>query len=305
MSNRNVYCDDSPVALNAPPPYDAEAWAVPVVLIGCGALAAFEQAHGGSAPSTLDALAVAAASKATSAASRNVVGTLRIPHADDAKHPEGTNTSARARCHTRRFIVSTPISGWFHCGGERGPGVAIFLGLAEALPRLAAARCARRSAHNAAACGGVELLFVGTSGHELGDMGAELNLASLAARGWGVDSGVDAFVSLGASIITWQNITGAGATPDGVYRSPLCYNTERLGDALVTPFSAAGYAPGLNRSDLAGELLKVIGAGYAAFGFYGNFYRFHTPEDDASSTSAELLETVGKATLAALEALLE
>ena len=301
MSNRNVYCDDSPVALNAPLPYNAEAWPVPVVLIGCGALAAFEKSHGGSAPSALDSLAVAAASEATHAASRNVVGTLRISHADGAEAPESTNTTTRARCHTRRFIVSTPISGWFHCGGERGPGVAIFLGLAEALPRLAAARSAR----SAAQCGGVELLFVGTSGHELGDMGAELNLASLAARGWGVESGVDAFVSLGASIMTWQNITGPGATPDGVYRSPLCYNTERIGDALVKPFRAAGYAPGLNRSDLAGELLKVIGAGYSAFGFYGDFYRFHTPEDDASSTSAELLETAGKATLAALEALLE
>ena len=37
----------------------------------------------------------------------------------------------------RHVVVTTPISGWFGCGGERGPGVALLLGLAR---RVAAAQ---------------------------------------------------------------------------------------------------------------------------------------------------------------------
>ena len=304
VSNRNIYCADSPVALNAPAPYTTTEWKVPVVLIGCGALAAF----GAAPPTVLTKLAVAGSST-ESATSRNVVGTLRIDgnggNGGFANHSAGPTPLSphldprlknASTCGVKRVIVSTPISGWFHCGGERGPGVAIFRALSRALPRVAASRLNE--------CESLEMLFVATSGHELGDMGAELNLRTLEERGWGVESGVDAFVSLGASIITWQNITGAGSTPDGIYRSPLCYNTETLGDALVGPFAEAGFDAGLNRSDLAGELLKVIGAGYSAFGFYGDFYRFHTPEDDAESTSPELLELAAKATFKSIKRLL-
>lgn len=29
------------------------------------------------------------------------------------------------------YVVSTPISGWFHCAAERGPGIAIWISLLE------------------------------------------------------------------------------------------------------------------------------------------------------------------------------
>ena len=45
----------------------------------------------------------------------------------------------------------------------------------------------------------------------------------------------------------------------------------------------------------SGELRDVVDAGYAAFGFFGGFERFHTALDDATSTSAALLHPVGTA----------
>ncbi|MBW1813842.1 MAG: hypothetical protein JRJ39_09260, partial [Deltaproteobacteria bacterium] len=53
------------------------------------------------------------------------------------------------------IVVTTPSSGWFSCGGERGPGVALFLGLA----RWAANMNTKHS-----------LIFIANSGHELDNM---------------------------------------------------------------------------------------------------------------------------------------
>jgi len=55
----------------------------------------------------------------------------------------------------RRLLLTTPLSGWFRCAGERGTGIAVMLAVAEAL-----------------AAEGVPLLVTGNSGHELEDYGA-------------------------------------------------------------------------------------------------------------------------------------
>lgn len=54
-----------------------------------------------------------------------------------------------------RVLLTTPLSGWFRCAGERGTGIAIMLAVAEQL-----------------AAAGVPLLLNGNSGHELVDVGA-------------------------------------------------------------------------------------------------------------------------------------
>ena len=56
-------------------------------------------------------------------------------------------------------VISTPSSGWFTCAGERGPGIAALLALAE-------------WAH--ARPDSLHYLFVATSGHELDFLGARL-----------------------------------------------------------------------------------------------------------------------------------
>lgn len=57
------------------------------------------------------------------------------------------------------MAILTPKSGWFHCAAERGCGIAIWLEVAHAL---------------AAQPGRVrDVVFVATSGHELGFLGIE------------------------------------------------------------------------------------------------------------------------------------
>ena len=55
----------------------------------------------------------------------------------------------------RPVVVTTPISGWFHCAGERGTGIAIALELAKSLAR----------SH--------PVMVVGATGHELDYLGAK------------------------------------------------------------------------------------------------------------------------------------
>jgi hypothetical protein len=78
-------------------------------------------------------------------------------------------------------VISTPSSGWFHCAGERGPGIAIWLALA------------RWSSHREST---VRYTFVASSGHEIGEQGMRSFLASQAPR----PSEVDIWLHLGASI---------------------------------------------------------------------------------------------------------
>ncbi|MBI1386196.1 MAG: hypothetical protein GC150_14920 [Rhizobiales bacterium] len=61
----------------------------------------------------------------------------------------------------RPVIVTTPLSGWFHCAGERGTGIAVAAHLAELLSR----------EHR--------VLFLGATGHELGFLGGHQLAAML------------------------------------------------------------------------------------------------------------------------------
>src|SRR3546814_8243070 len=63
----------------------------------------------------------------------------------------------RVRDGRRWVVVSTPRSGWTDCAGERGPGLAIWLALAEWMPHAFADH---------------SLLFVCHSGHEYENLGA-------------------------------------------------------------------------------------------------------------------------------------
>ena len=68
-------------------------------------------------------------------------------------------------------MLSTPLSGWHACGGERGPGVALLLAIARAF----AADPARLPNVGT-------LVLFGDSAHELGDLGAERSLLVTASR---------------------------------------------------------------------------------------------------------------------------
>lgn len=182
------------------------------------------------------------------------------------------------------LVVSTPLSGWFRCGGERGPGVAIWLALAEW-----------------AAGEGLPCVFAGTSGHELGNRGMHAFLREHAPD----PADVDCWLHLGAGVTTYEwcdtprgpERTGA---PDARRR---LMGSEDLAELLAPPF--AGH-PGLERvSERAvGEMEVVLDADYRGFGIAGGHRYFHTPADGPEMTGPDLLADITGAIIQAVEAAL-
>jgi hypothetical protein len=192
-----------------------------------------------------------------------------------------TSGDSRAFCagegawHTQpNVMITTPVSGWFTCGGERGPGVAVMLELARRIVAIGGPT----APPSAAQC--YTYHFVANSGHEFtvprGNLGLVLTMDTFAARGLG-PAVTRVWLSLGASI----------ATVDGPGKS--AYGAPGMG-ALVAPhLVAAGFAPVLLDSASHGEVMAAHLAGYEVFGFFGAFSRFHQMADDSSSTSQAAL----------------
>ena len=172
--------------------------------------------------------------------------------------------------------IMTPRSGWFTCASERGGGIAILLGLAEAL----VARSDRRRT--------VE--FVASSGHELHHQGLQ---AYLRARA-GIEAGAHAWLHLGASI----------GTSTGPVR------VESNADDLRTLAESAMREAGVERFVVferkGGEARNIDEAGGRYVSFRGGNDYFHSPNDVFDIASdAELAAGAGHAALALVERWLE
>ena len=179
------------------------------------------------------------------------------------------------------IVISTPASGWFACGGERGPGIALWRALVDWT-----AEAGLRSS----------LVFVANSGHELGDLGAHQFLAKAAPP----KDKVRLWFHLGAGIATydWHEAAELRRMP-----SP---DPQRYLLASKPVFEAAKRAfagqPGLEQvyeatvQQAAGELRPILAAGYArAAGIFAGHRFHHVPTDDASRTGPELLRPVALA----------
>ncbi|MGH8830818.1 MAG: hypothetical protein ACREXV_06970 [Polaromonas sp.] len=189
--------------------------------------------------------------------------------------------SRNAGTGRRWVVVSTPSSGWFRCAGERGTGVALFLGLARWI--------AASHPHDA-------ILFIASSGHELDFMGARL-----AFREAPPPEAVSLWLHLGASIGArrWQ-VDGDRVTPmdKGHESSRLFASPQPLAQAR----QAFANVPDLHLtpSDMlsssgGGELTHIVQDGYSAAGMVGDHRYFHTPLDLPTVTSPELLAPYGRA----------
>jgi hypothetical protein len=185
-------------------------------------------------------------------------------------------------------IISTPQSGWFTCGGERGPGIAMHRALAawavtQKFP--------------------VRWLFIATSGHEWGDAGAEIFHHNQAP-----DPGNTAlWYHLGASF-------GARAheeTPTGLVRkdTPNLKRTLMATSDLI-PLCEAAFAgqPEIEKplpadpATALGEYRLVLAEGYpSGAGFWGLNAHFHTPVDDATSTTPEIMAPIARAIAQVIE----
>ena len=155
--NRQHETHDFPIAINAPPPWGITPWRVPVALVGMAARDALRRP--GARLTHLKITGVLGRSMAT-----NMYATLRMDEdfgggsgalregsggvADEytTTGPSSSSTLAapapvappRASVQPVRLVISTPMSGWFACGGERGPGIALLLKLGR---RLRCTRC--------------------------------------------------------------------------------------------------------------------------------------------------------------------
>jgi hypothetical protein len=231
-------------------------WPVPVVVVPGKARRLFEQAAASGAPLTFDV----AGHYQRDVAGRNVVARL-----GDGAGPV--------------VVVSTPLTGWYTCVCERGPGIANFLALARSV---------------AAAKMPLDFVFVATVGHEIGHGGMELFLK----HGAPPPKATLAWLHFGSSNACYAWTEG----PQGPVRSDEV-NDERLliyspsAMSLVGESFAAFKARRFEAKQQAvGELRDVQAAGYANFiGLAGHHRYFHTPGDDLGNTGPDILEPVARA----------
>jgi hypothetical protein len=199
---------------------------------------------------------------------------------------EAHNVVGRRSGAGRSIIVSTPSSGWFRCGGERGPGIAIWLALA-----------ARASAH---APWQSPLCFVATTGHELGALG----MRQFLKEGAPPPAQVKAWLHLGAGFAVWA------ARPRPVGMEALGQVNPRRGmsapadmaELLQTSFRDVDSFPVVTDRRI-GETQLLAREGYRAFGPVGQSDWHHLRSDGPQATGPALLAPVAAALWSALVAL--
>lgn len=175
------------------------------------------------------------------------------------------------------IVISTPISGWFTCGGERGPGVAIWLGLAK----WAASQKTRYT-----------FVFTGNSGHELDAQGAREFLENGAPP---VEK-THLWLHLGAGVATLNYLysdSGLVKQTTVDVKRRFFYNA-----AVKTTFEKAfrdiAGEKLLVEDNPGGELLHVAHKGYLRYaGVSYSHPFFHVKTDNAATTSPEILEKTG------------
>lgn len=175
-------------------------------------------------------------------------------------------------------IITTPYSGWFKCGGERGPGMALFLGLA----RWTAQQNPRYS-----------YIFVANSGHELNDMGAHLTIDKFFPEYGLTRDNVACWIHLGASIAcrSWRKVGHDFEPLNQPNEISYLVATKDLYPLIQMNFKdVKGLKTGTGT--YLGELAVIVDKGYNAAGFFGSNYFFHTKMDSERETGPEFLEPV-------------
>lgn len=184
------------------------------------------------------------------------------------------------------IVVSTPSSGWFTCAGERGPGIAMLLALAEWV---------------SARSDGLNYLFVATSGHELDYLGARLfHEAGLAPP----PERTRAWVHLGAQIATppWRPVDGV-LTPTSDVVTGTLQASEELADVMRAAFEDLPMFA-LRTDTRVGEFRDLVEHGYRGVGVVGGSNPwFHVQGDDPRAVSPATLAAVTGAMARALEGL--
>ena len=171
------------------------------------------------------------------------------------------------------LIITTPISGWFRCAGERGTGIALALSVAREIAE------------------SVPVLLVVPSGHELGYLGARHFAADYHGRPRAVLHLGSCMAALGAIPVSRQ----AGAIGNFIAVSHL---PEPVGSAVAVLLKEIGVTPDvppepLNPCHWVGESEIWAPRGWPMLSMAGDTPTFHTPQDVVeTATSPELIERV-------------
>lgn len=183
----------------------------------------------------------------------------------------------------KAIVVTTPVSAWFHAAGERGPGVAIFLALAKALP---------------AAAPDASLIFAAFSGHEYANLGGRIFSGTLAPP----PEATRLWCHLGAGLAarSWHEIGGRRLAPlSHAEDQRFLLASPDLLDAARAAFAGeAGLADPypLTPETAAGELTHIARAGYPrAVGAFSAHAYHHSANDRLQTTSGELVAPVARA----------
>lgn len=209
-----------------------------------------------------------------------IVGTTRAGRSN--------NLIATNRGSGRPLMVSTPKSGWFRCAGERGSGLAIWLGLARRF-----SKSDRR------------LVFVAASGHEFDGYGGKLFAEHLApkpaeARGW---------VHIGANVATYDFAIAGGKLTrlDRPQAGRLAAASEALLPAARKAFAGQlGYESprDIDKEQPPGEIGEYQRRGYGPlFSLVGTHPLHHTRRDLPDVSGPELLEPVARSLAQVIETL--
>jgi len=174
---------------------------------------------------------------------------------------EGTDESGTAanvigrldRGAERWVVVSTPVSGWFEATNERGPGIAMWLQLAQ---------WAADSDLQA------NFLFLGLSGHELGNMGMDVLADSGLAPGPGA---VALWLHLGSGIANQTPLLAAVSSSRSL--------SESVERNLIRK-TALTYWPE-EKMPKGSEQYLALERGYAVTGLFGADPAIHTRLDQS------------------------
>lgn len=192
---------------------------------------------------------------------------------------QGRNVYGTIGHGDKYIVVSTPISGWFNCGGERGSGLAIWLGLAK----WAATQASEYT-----------FVFTANSGHEHAFKGAHEFLERDApptdkTKLW-------IHFGAGAATLEWKKTANGLLKQNNVDPKRRFFFSEAVKDAFEKSFKNIEAQKILANENPGGELVYVAQKGYTRFAgvSYGHPF-FHVKTDDENTTSPEILEVTAKA----------
>ncbi len=189
------------------------------------------------------------------------------------------------------IVISTPRSGWTDCVGERGPGIAIWLALAQWLPR----QLPRHS-----------VLMVTNSGHEYENLGAKRMIEAFGPP----PERTALWLHLGANVATrdWHEL------PDRLLPLPSAdpFRFLMTSDDLVAQARAAfRNQPGLEMAyssaeGAAGELQEIVEAGYPRHaGIFGAHRQHHAASDTLETILPDALHAAARGCCALIASALQ